>query len=553
MLRRLCDEHRERLGTTATGHGRFDELPDGTPLTSPMRRLYHDALARTERATPVPDPLGRNVPKPPPHPFGDDAGLAFRQWLTEPASPLHAAGGLSRLAAAVWQGRVDLQAVFPQPYGADAAGFRQWCTTYGLAEGLLPEWALPREPARPEPPVDDFGVNVVGYLTAELGLGEMARIVQKAISAAGIPMVSVIEEHSVATTVRTTALAAPPTLGSPRFGVSLLTVNSDFTRLLLDSHPQAGFERYRIGLWAWELEDFPAAMHDGFSLVDEVWTPSEFATRAIAAHSPVPVKTIPVPVPDPGPPDRPARAAGEPVRFLYLFDFNSTAGRKNPWGAVIAFQRAFPGREDVRLVIKGTNGHLNTGAVERLLQAIGDDERVELREDYLTVAELDALYAGTDAYVSLHRSEGFGLTVAEAMVRGVPVIATDYSGTTEFFGAEAGWPVPYDLVDVGPGWPPYHAEGRWADPDLDAAAAAMRAVADDPAEARRRGEAAREHILRTRSMDVAAAWTREQLEAAHRTWLDGRAVPPARPPLVARVRRVLRPVRSLARRLGVAP
>ena len=513
-----------------------------------MRQLYHDTWSRAESFRHTPDPLGRVAEKLPPDPFGEDGGEAFRQWLTEPASPLDAATGLTRLAAAVWLSRVDLQAVFPYPRGADRAGFRQWCATHGAEEGLVPEWAVPAEPPAPVPPVEDFGVNVAGYLTAELGLGEMARVVQRAISAAGVPMVSVVEEHSLSGSVRT-GLAAPDDVGVPRFGVSLLTVNSDFTRLLLDTHPDTGADRYRIGLWAWELEDFPAVMHDGFALVDEIWTPSDFATRAIAAHSPVPVRTIPVPVPDPG---EPAREPGAVTQFLFIFDFNSTGGRKNPWGVVEAFHRAFPGREDVRLVLKATNGHLNTPAVERLRRAIGEDPRIELQERYLTVTELGALYAGTDAYVSLHRSEGFGLTVAEAMVRGIPVIATDYSGTTEFFGPGHGWPVPYTMTGVGPGWPPYQPGGRWADPDLDAAAAAMRAVADDRDEARRRGQAARAHILRTRTTETAAAWMRERLTEAHQTWLAGRPQPaPRRHPLVAGARRVLRPVRAAARRIGV--
>ncbi len=538
VLRRMCDAYGDRVGPARPGEGRFSVLPDGSPLTPQMRQLYHDAWVRAE----TPDQPAEKLP---PHPFGGDDGHAFREWLTEPANPVDAAGGLTRLAAEVWRARVDLQAVFPHPRGESSPGFRQWCATHGVAEGLLPEWALPVPAAAPLPPVDEFGVNVVGFLTAELGLGEMARLIQRMIVRAGIPMVSVVEERSIAGSVRT-GLAVPDSVGPPRFGVSLLTVNSDFTRVVVDSHPDAAAGRYRIGLWAWELEDFPAEMHDGFAFVDEVWTPSEFATRAIAAHSPVPVRTIPVPVPDPGPVTREPDGT---TRFLFVFDFNSTGGRKNPWGVVEAFRRAFPGREDVRLVLKATNGPRNTAAVERLRRAIDGDPRIELVERYLTTAELDALYARTDAYVSLHRSEGFGLTVAEAMVRGLPVIATDYSSTTEFFGPEHGWPVPFTLTGVGPGWPPYRSDGRWADPDLDAAAEAMRAVADDPAEARRRGAAAREHILRTHPADGTVAWLRERLDEAHRTWLARQAPePPPRSPLAARARRLLRPV---ARRMRV--
>ena len=550
VLAALCDDYGRKL--LGRGGETFDELPDGTPLTREMRQLYHDAWIRTERPLRSPDPFGQLVQKVPPHPFGDDDGLAFRQWLTEPATPAEAASGMNRLATRVWANRIDLQVAFPQPTGRDTESFRHWCATHGVAEKKLPEWALPHEPPPLSEPVAEFGVNVAGYLTAELGLGEMARVAQRAIAASGIPMASVVEEYSLSGSVRT-ALDAPDSVGAPRYGVSLLTVNSDFTGPLLESHPDVGHHRYRIGLWAWELEEFPESMHDGFALVDEVWTPSDFARKTIAAHSPVPVKTIPVPVLDPGPVTRPSRAPGDVIQFLFIFDFNSTGGRKNPWGVVTAFQQAFPSREDVRLVIKATNGHRKTSARERLRRMIGDDPRIELREHYLSVAELDALYAETDAYVSLHRSEGFGLTVAEAMVRGVPVIATDYSGTSEFFGEGLGWPIPYTMTEVGEGWAPYQPDGHWADPDLDAAASAMRAVADDPAEARRRGEAAREHVLRTRSMDTAAAWMREQLQAAHKRWQSREAKPPEstpqRHPFLTRARRTLRPLRVLARRI----
>ncbi len=482
-----------------------------------MRRLFHTTWLEATAPELADDPLGRTAEEIPPHPFGDEGDAAFRRWLSSPDSPLERAAGLNRLVMRIWADRVDLQAVFPHPHHAHSAAFRQWCRTHGLAEGLLPAWALPREPAAPAPPLDEFGVNVAGYLTAELGLGEMGRVIHRAVRESGVPVVSVVEEHSLSRTVRT-ALAEPDTVGRPRFPVSLLAVNADYTELLLDTHPEVGHERYRIGLWAWELEDFPEHLHEGFAFVDEVWTVSEFCARTIAPHSPVPVKVIPVPVLDPGEKPRPHREPGEPVRFLFAFDFNSTGQRKNPWGLVEAFRRAFGDRDDVRLTVKATNGHLHPAAEERLRHVIGDDHRVELLDRYLSVEELDALYASSDAYVSLHRSEGFGLTVAEAMVRGMPVIATDYGGTTEFFDAAVGWAIPYERTEVGPGWEPYQKDGVWADPDLDAAAEAMRAVADDPAEARRRGKAAREHILRTRSMAAATEWLRTELRSAYDTW-----------------------------------
>jgi hypothetical protein len=115
------------------------------------------------------------------------------------------------------------------------------------------------------------------------------------------------------------------------------------------------------------------------------------------------------------------------------------------------------------------------------------------------------------------------------MVRGMPVIATDYSSTKEFFNSSVGWPVPYKMVEVGPGWYPYQPHAKWADPDVDEAARAMREVADNPAEAERRGAAARAHILRTRSAKAASDWMRTQLAEAYRTWQksNGPAAPAA--------------------------
>ncbi|HEX3649472.1 MAG TPA: glycosyltransferase [Pseudonocardiaceae bacterium] len=519
VLRRLCESYRDEL--LAAGHDDsprygFDALPDGTPLTVPMRRAYRHAWLEAERPDKEQLHFRRAVAEVPPHPFAEDAGAAFRAWLSAPSSPPELAAGLNRMTMLVWASRPDLRRAYPWPCGADAAGFREWCHAFGAAEDVLPAWAMPVPSVPVAEPVPEFGVNVAGYLTAELGLGEMGRIALRAVQHAGVPVVSVVEEHSLSCR---TSLGAPDSVGRPRFPVSLLGVNADQTELLLASCPEIGHHRYRIGLWAWELEDVPPWQRDGLAHVDEIWTVSEFCRAAFARHAAVPVKVFPVPVFDPGTPAQPDRRPG-PVRFLFCFDYNSTGQRKNPWGVVSAFQRAFPGRDDVRLVLKSTNAQLHVPAAERLRSQVAGDARIEVLERYLTVAELADLYAGSDCYVSLHRSEGFGLTVAEAMVHGLPVIATDYSGTTEFFDARVGWPVPYRMVRVGPGWYPYQQDALWAEPDLDVAAAAMRQVADDPAEAARRGAAAREHVLRTRSTDAAAAWVRTELGSAYRTWAD---------------------------------
>lgn len=510
VLRELCDSYREKLlgaGYGARGGNyRFAATPEGETLTPFMRGTFRDAWIDADR----------NGTQPPPHPFGVEGGAPFLAWLASPANPRQAVAGMNRLTMELWAQRADLQQAFPDPTGAHSAAFQLWCRHSGLAEETLAAWALPKQAAPLNAPQDRFGVNLVGYLTAELGLGEMGRIVHDALMTADVPTVSVVEDWSVS---NRTGLSQPATTGDPVFPITLLCVNADQTSVVIATHPEITHQRYVIGLWAWELEDFPPWQHDAFSQVDEVWTISEFCRAAIARHATVPVRVIPVPVRTAGPASGPRRAG--PVRFLFAFDFNSVGQRKNPWGLVEAFQQAFPDDTEARLTIKAINGDRHPHDAERLRVAIAGDHRIELVERYLTVAELDELYAQSDCYVSLHRSEGFGLTVIEAMARGLPVIVTDYSGTNEFMTKDAGWVIGHHLVPVGEGCFPYHPDAKWAQPDLGEAARAMRAVADDPQEARRRGRAARDHVLSTRTMTAAANWMREQLTAAHRHWQSG--------------------------------
>ena len=489
----------------------FDSAYDGSPFSTVMRRTYRTAWdAAGARGA---DSAGAGD-LPSQHPFGP--GLPqFQDWLATPANILEAVAGLNRFLIALWEERPDLRQKFPAPLGADAPRFRRWCLSERATESV-PSWAHPRRVEKPRLPESRFGVNIGGFLTAEIGLGELGRIVHRAVEHADVPICAVVEERSL---LCRTSLPAPPTTGRPRFPVSILAANSDQAEILLTRHPELGHERYRIGLWTWELEQFPTYMRRGFAHVDEVWTISEFCRAAIAVDAPVPVKTFPVPVEVPALSHRCARRPADPVSFLFCFDFNSTGQRKNPWGVVHAFQAAFPDRSNAKLTIKATNGHLHPAAVERLLYAIGSDPRIHLLQAYLSVAELSALYSDSDAYVSLHRSEGFGLTVAEAMARAMPVVATNYSSTTEFFDSQVGWPVPCSTVPVGPGWAPYPADATWADPDLTAAAHALQVIAENPAEACRRGDAARQRIVDTRSIDVAASWVREQLQHAHAEWM----------------------------------
>lgn len=523
VLRRLCAEYGAAL--KAAGYAEtlesipygYAELADGTPITATMRGLFREAWIAAETQREHPEPA-------PPHAF--DGSDAFARWLAAPADRAQRHSGCNRLVMAAWNARPDLQRAFPHPYAQDNEAFRHWCGTSGVTEFGLPDWALPREEPAATPPVDEsLGVNMLGYLTAELGLGEMARLLHEAVEASGIPIASVVEEQAVS---NRTGVRRPGSEGEARYGVSLLCVNADQTQPMAEAHPELFTDRYRIGFWAWELEDFPEWMHGAFDLVDEIWANSEFCARAIRAHTTLPVKVFPAPVRAVAPP---ARSEHDGTQFLFAFDFNSVAQRKNPWGVVEAFQRAFGDRRDVRLVLKAINGERHPVSAERLRMAVLGDERIRLLEHYLAAEELQRLYAESDCYVSLHRSEGFGLTVAQAMVMGIPVISTDYSSTTEFVDEQTGFPVPYTLVEVGKDCFPYQEHAIWAQPDLDAAAEAMSRVVDDPQEAAARGTAAREYMLREHAMARAAEWVAKQLREAHATWRARNAEPARAEPI----------------------
>jgi glycosyltransferase involved in cell wall biosynthesis len=200
-----------------------------------------------------------------------------------------------------------------------------------------------------------------------------------------------------------------------------------------------------------------------------------------------------------------------PFTFLFVFDYLSQMERKNPLGAVEAFRRAFVPADPVRLVLKTINRELFPEAAERLERAAAGLP-VVFCDDYLSRGEVRALMAACDAYVSLHRSEGFGLTLAEAMALGRPLIATDYGGSADFTSPSGSFPVPWRLVEVGEAGRPYPAGALWADPDLDAAAAAMRRVFEDPEAARAVGERGRSEIRERFSLDAMSACALARLE-----------------------------------------
>ncbi|HEY1014642.1 MAG TPA: glycosyltransferase family 4 protein, partial [Herpetosiphonaceae bacterium] len=346
--------------------------------------------------------------------------------------------------------------------------------------------ALPAAPGRSAAD----GLNLVGYLYSETGVGQAARNVAAALIGAGQPLAALPLTAQDRSRQQARELGDLPQ-GMP-YAISLFHVNADMTFPVREQLGPAAYEgRYNIACWFWELATFPRRWHSCFEPYDEIWAASRFIQQALLAHTDKPVIYMPPPIavelPEPG-----SRAdVGLPedaCLYLFIFDALSVIERKNPWAVIEAFKQAFPPRERARarLVLKAGNLAHAPAEGARLRAALAEIDGI-LIDGYLSRREVNALIHHCDAYVSLHRSEGYGLTIAEAMALGKPVIATAYSGNLDLMAPEHSYLVPYRLVELPRDYPPYEAGMLWAEPHIGAAAEHFRAVFSRREEARARG------------------------------------------------------------------
>jgi glycosyltransferase involved in cell wall biosynthesis len=363
-----------------------------------------------------------------------------------------------------------------------------------------------------------FGVNVAGYFESEKGVGEGCRAVVRALEAARIPYVlnNVVDSGS-----------ANLDQGQVRFAdqnpyaINLVHVNADQAISFCKARGLDYFRgRCNIGFWNWELDQFPAAWDVAFRYFDEVWTPSSFSQRSIAAVAPIPVQCVPyaIDVPKELPSHITRADFGLPqdaFLFLYAFDFHSFFERKNPLGAIRAFQRAFGKQEKVGLVLKTVHGRDVTQTWRVMQSECAGWPNIYLLDRVLERTAMHALMDLCDAVVSLHRAEGFGLLLAEAMAMGKPALATAYSSNLDFMNAGNSLLVRYRELENDRDHGPYPRGAIWADPDVDHAAELMRHVVSDPESAGRLGARARDDIARELGPARIGALIRARLTILH--------------------------------------
>jgi glycosyltransferase involved in cell wall biosynthesis len=353
------------------------------------------------------------------------------------------------------------------------------------------------------------GVNVIGFGNNVMGIGEDVRALVAALGRAGIPRS--IVNVSLSDEFGTSAAHAYDVLhcSRPLFPINIFALPPfETARLHVEHGAQLFHRRYSIGYWPWELTSLPSQWLGVFDLVDEVWAASDFLLDVYRRLTNKPVFRMPpyLNVPKPASIDLECYGVrADDFVFLTMCDFNSFSARKNPEGAIAAFRSAFPsvgGGE--RLIIKTLNAHGRPAALRQLEAEIdGDDRCILIREAY-SRPNIAGLIARADCLLSLHRAEGFGRVIAEAMALGTLVVATDWSGSTSILDGTRGYPVSYTLRDVAEGEYVFHHGSQWAEPSIEDAVVKLRQVRSRTGRNRELRERARMFVESTYGLDTVA-------------------------------------------------
>ncbi len=333
-----------------------------------------------------------------------------------------------------------------------------------------------------QPDSHPFGVNLMGDIRAETGLGQSMRMVAGMLDMSKVPLV-IRQMDAPDSIVHQEKEWDNRIVSGNRYNINLLHINNSIWRKNYCRIPMEDLNgRYNIAYWLWELEEFPEEWVSCMDTVDEVWTPAEFISCGIRKRTDKPVYTMPY-----GMELDMNNMYGRgyfhlpenKFLFLVMYDFLSISERKNPKGCIQAYKRAFSkGNTEVGMVIKVN--HLKNGSELDALKAELDGyQNIYFIIDNLSRKEVESLLEAVDVFVSLHRAEGFGLPLAEAMYLGTAVVATNWSAPTEFMDEDSVCLVDYKLITLQEDVGPYRKGNRWADADVGQAARYMQRLWED--------------------------------------------------------------------------
>ena len=369
------------------------------------------------------------------------------------------------------------------------------------------------EPPKPyEPGAYPAGVNLYGFFKAENGLAQGVKLYAGALEKTGIPH-TLLNTDFLGWLRQEDTTYADRLSKDNRYAINVIHINPDQWQEAVGEFPRSHFDgHYNIGVFLWELETIPDYWKEMLDYVDEVWSPSEFVARAIRKETEKPVTVIPYGIETPCEETLTRKDFGireDDFAVLMMFDSNSFASRKNPGGAMAAFREAFGDAPDhATLVVKINNPTEEDLAFIR--ENAGD--RVILITDRMDKRRLNSLIRLCDVYISLHRSEGFGLVMAEAMSLGVPVIATNWSANVEFMPPETACMVDYRLIPVNNAYQFDNGKLVWADADTHQAAASLRRLREDAAFREAKARAGQRYIREHVTPDQSAERMRARVE-----------------------------------------
>ncbi|MFM1787165.1 MAG: hypothetical protein RL228_1115 [Actinomycetota bacterium] len=339
-----------------------------------------------------------------------------------------------------------------------------------------------------------------------MGVGEIARRLVTLLSASGLELnlIPFTANSAPNSDVRDMAFGRYSPVGD-----LISCVNADQLGALisiLGVRPSAVHRH--IGFWAWELEQIPEVYKYSANLLDEIWTISNHAKNAITKISQSTVKKIPIPVPIPKSKTilkkRDFGLASTGFIVLVSFDYNSDIRRKNPSGAIQAFKEAFPRRSDATLVIKTINAERFPHLSEALAEEAGGRDDIVFVDGNWSKYHNDALLENADIFLSLHRAEGYGINMADAMARKTAVIATGYSGNLDYMNDNSAILVPYGKVGLS-NYAGQSFQASWAEPDVNFAAHALKDLYEKPSALQRLSVNGFEKIRNDHSIGVAAS------------------------------------------------
>jgi hypothetical protein len=329
-----------------------------------------------------------------------------------------------------------------------------------------------------------FGVNLFGYAKGELGIGEDVRMAARALEANGIP--SCIVNVSLGKHISQMDDSAENRVSpQPLYGINLFCQTGIEMVRYANTEGMESFDgRYTIGLWPWELPEWPESCRHAYALVDEIWGISSHVAQAYRSFGGE-VKTMGLPVEVSTSTSMGRKDFGlpsSPYLFHFSFDLHSRIQRKNPLGIIKAFQMAFPkeSHREVGLVIKVNHPETFSWMWKKIRLLARFDSRIHIVERRMRRPEVLDLMRACDCYVSLHRAEGFGRGIAEAILLGKQVIATGWSGNMDFCHEPRVALVRHRMVPLKRG-EYFHGEGQeWAEPYLNHASELMREVWQNP-------------------------------------------------------------------------